>query len=111
MGGCIQHFRIMGEVTAEHDQKLQRLIRYVVRHRAVQAIEADALLKIVTRGLVNGFAQQRQRLRAVSALRKLSRSFSVRACGGRSLCRRLREREPGCRQNAQEQKRASAKTK
>ena len=50
----------MREVAAQHDQKLQRLIRYVVRHRAVQAIEADALLKIVTRGLVNGFAQQRQ---------------------------------------------------
>jgi hypothetical protein len=47
----------MREVTAEHGKELERVVGSVVRHGTVQAIEAETLLKIMSRSKPNGFLQ------------------------------------------------------
>ena len=89
MGRSVQHFGIVRKVAAEHDQKLERIVGSAVGHGAVKSIQADPLLKVAIRGLMNGFAQQRQRLRAMAALCKIHGTLPIASGGGRSLARRL----------------------
>lgn len=86
---CIENFRIARKLPDEHSHKIQGLGGSTMSHRAVQAVETNALLGVVVRGLVDRFLQERQSFSAVATLREADgplRSAGIRGGGTFRCC-------------------------
>src|SRR5947209_4636697 len=106
MRGGVQHFRIARKDSGEHRQKFQRVVRSIVGHGAVQAIEPQPLLKITIYGLTDRLSQQWQCLDAVTTLREIHCSIRLRPGSLRSwFGEGLRKSDSGANQETRIQER------
>src|SRR5882724_8309808 len=97
MSGSIQNVGVARELASQYCEKIQRIVRSVVGHRAFQAEQADSLLEIVIGQLMDGFPKQGKRLFAMSGLGERDRALGDRL-GLRTVYRALPWRlAGGCR--------------
>src|ERR1700678_2325546 len=89
MGCGIQHFRITRKIPTQYNEEIEGLIRNIVSHGAMQAIETDALLDIFIACLMNLFLEQRKSLFAVSILGQSQAVLRLTTTGRAGTFRRV----------------------
>jgi hypothetical protein len=70
VGGGVENIGIAGKVAIEDDEEIERIVRGVVRHGAIQAEEADALFEIAVSDLMDGFFQEWEGFGTVAGFRE-----------------------------------------
>jgi len=87
VGGGVKNIGVTGKLARENGKEFQRIVGGVVGHGAVQAEQADALLKIAIGDLMDGFFQKGERFGAMAGFRKSNGTLRTRLRRRRGRCR------------------------